>query len=273
MSSASERCSRAAGSNATINTAPGRSVEATESSRSRPVNLTPVTLSTSMVITSVICRTVPIPTSGATFGFADATGRDSRRVAAMPTPITARTVSNNASGMPLGSDSASATEPNFSARRCSPPLLFSRDDHGGQSRARRSPSCEPRQAVIDGAWRAIGPGVEVLSGDDGGPLRRTVKRIIDPLVLRLRSNTQYSAPFVDAAVASAMHELIVGNGPALRAAAAWFEVLKRERRRLRITTGNAQELYFPGLLRARRHQGRALGRGSRSGDDRAARHS
>jgi hypothetical protein len=103
----------------------------------------------------------------------------------------------------------------------------------------------PRQAVIDGAWRAVGPGVEVLSGDDGGPLRRTVKRIIDPLVLRLRSNTQYSAPFVDAAVASAMHEQIVGNGPALRAAAAWFEVLKRERRRLRITAGNAQELYFP----------------------------
>jgi hypothetical protein len=103
----------------------------------------------------------------------------------------------------------------------------------------------PRQAVIDGAWRSIGPGVEVLSGDGGGPLRRTVKRIIDPLVLRLRSNTQYSAPFLDAAVAAAMHDLIVGNGPALRAAAAWFDVLKRERRRLRITTGNAQELYFP----------------------------
>src|SRR5689334_13232514 len=103
----------------------------------------------------------------------------------------------------------------------------------------------PRQAVIDGAWRAIGPGVEVLSGDDGGPLRRTVKRIIDPLVLRLRSNTQYSAPFVDATVASAMHELIVGNAAALRDAAAWFEALKRERRKLRITAGNAQELYFP----------------------------
>jgi hypothetical protein len=103
----------------------------------------------------------------------------------------------------------------------------------------------PRQAVIDGAWRAIGPGVDILSGDDGGPLRRTVKRIIDPLVLRLRSNTQYSAPFVDAGVAQAMHDLIVGQGPALCAAAAWFEILKRERRRLRITTGNAQELYFP----------------------------
>ena len=104
---------------------------------------------------------------------------------------------------------------------------------------------QPRRAVIDRAWRAIGPGVEVLSGDDGGPLRRTVKRIIDPLVFRLRANTQYSAPFVDADVAQAMHDLIVGYGPALRAAAAWFEVLKRERRRLRITTGNAQELYFP----------------------------
>ena len=57
---------------------------------------------------------------------------------------------------------------------------------------------QPRRAVIDRAWRAIGPGVEVLSGDDGGPLRRTVKRILDPLVLRLRANTQYSAPFVDA---------------------------------------------------------------------------
>ncbi len=104
---------------------------------------------------------------------------------------------------------------------------------------------QPRRAVIDRAWRDIGPGVEVLSGDDGGPLRRTVKRIIDPLVLRLRANTQFSAPFVDADTAMAMHDVIVGQGAELRAAAAWFEMLKRERRRLRITAGNAQELYFP----------------------------
>jgi hypothetical protein len=104
---------------------------------------------------------------------------------------------------------------------------------------------QPRRAVIDRAWRAIGPGVEVLSGDDGGPLRRTVKRILDPLVLRLRANTQFSAPFVDADTAAAMHDVIVGHSAQLRAAAAWFELLKRERRRLRITTGNAQELYFP----------------------------
>lgn len=104
---------------------------------------------------------------------------------------------------------------------------------------------QPRRAVIDGAWRAIGPGVEVLSGEDGAPLRRTIKRIIDPLVLRLRSNTQYSAPFVSADVGVDMHRQIVECGPQLCAAAAWFELLKQQRRRMRITTGNAQELYFP----------------------------
>lgn len=102
-----------------------------------------------------------------------------------------------------------------------------------------------RRAVIDQAWRAIGPGVEVLSSDDGGPLSRTVKRIIDPLVLRLRSNPQYSNPVVHGETAAAMHDLIVASSPELRSAAAWFEVLKLERRRQRIRSGNAQELYFP----------------------------
>ena len=103
----------------------------------------------------------------------------------------------------------------------------------------------PRRAVIDRAWRAIGPGVEVLSGEDGGPLRRTVKRIIDPLVLRLRSNAGFSAPFVGSDVAADMHRVIVEHGDQLRCTASWFTALKHERRRLRITTGNAQELYFP----------------------------
>jgi hypothetical protein len=103
----------------------------------------------------------------------------------------------------------------------------------------------PRRSVIDQAWRAIGPGVEVLSSDDGGPLSRTVKRIIDPLVLRLRANPQYSAPVVAPETAAVMLDLIVGSGAELRATAAWFGALKLERRRQRIRTGNAQELYFP----------------------------
>ena len=104
---------------------------------------------------------------------------------------------------------------------------------------------QPRRAVIDGAWRAIGAGVETLSADDGAPLTRTVKRIIDPLVLRLRVNSRYSAPVVTADVAAEMHREIVGQAATLRATASWFEALKRERRRRRITHGNAQELYFP----------------------------
>lgn len=103
----------------------------------------------------------------------------------------------------------------------------------------------PRRAVIDEAWHAIGPGVEVLSGIDGGPLRRTVKRILDPLVLRLRSNPQFSAPALTADEAAAMTEVIIDHAPQLRCTATWFNLLKAQRRRLRITTGNAQELYFP----------------------------
>ncbi|WP_237571501.1 hypothetical protein [Mycolicibacterium lacusdiani] len=103
----------------------------------------------------------------------------------------------------------------------------------------------PRRAAIDQAWRAIGDGVEVLSSADGGPLRRTVKRILDPLVLRLRSNPHFSAPMLEPDVAAQLIDAIVDNAERLRCAAAWFALLKAERRRLRITTGNAQELYFP----------------------------
>jgi hypothetical protein len=122
----------------------------------------------------------------------------------------------------------------------------------------------PRRAVIDQAWRAIGPGVEVLSGSDGGPLRRTVKRILDPLVLRLRSNPQYSAPVLAPDAAAAVRDLIVDHAAHLRATAAWFALLKTERRRLRITTGNAQELYFPVCFEL------AVTKGAPEGDHRGA---
>ena len=104
---------------------------------------------------------------------------------------------------------------------------------------------QPRQAVIDGAWRAIGPGVEVLSGDDGGPLTQD-------------RQAHHRPPCASTALEYAVLGPVRGRRgrigdaradrrqrPALRDAAAWFEVLKRERRRLRITAGNAQELYFP----------------------------
>jgi hypothetical protein len=133
-------------------------------------------------------------------------------------------------------------------------------DTGPQLVARVA-AAAPRRAVLDHAWRSIGPGVELLSGTDGGPLRRTVKRILDPLVLRLRSNPQYSAPVLAPDVAAAMSDLIGAHADQLRAAAGWFALLKAERRRLRITTGNAQELYFPVCFEL------AVTRGAPSPDD------
>ena len=103
----------------------------------------------------------------------------------------------------------------------------------------------PRRAAIDRAWRTIGPGVEALSGRDGGPLSRTVKRILDPLVLRLRANPAYATPLLTPEIADALGAELAEHAETLRACAAWFVVLKARRRALRITSGNAQELYFP----------------------------
>ncbi|BDB45559.1 hypothetical protein IWGMT90018_60050 [Mycobacterium kiyosense] len=113
---------------------------------------------------------------------------------------------------------------------------------------------QPRRAVIEQAWRAIGSGVEVLSADDGGPLTRTLKRIIDPLVLRLRSNPQYSAPVVAADAAAAMSSLIAQNAP-----------IALHRSLVRLTEGRAPPVadpqrqrsgaVLPGVFRARGDQG------------------
>ena len=67
----------------------------------------------------------------------------------------------------------------------------------------------------------------------------------DPLVLRLRANPQYSAPVVAPDAAAAMHGLIVGMPPNCVPPQRGSRLLKLERRRQRIRTGNAQELYFP----------------------------
>lgn len=123
---------------------------------------------------------------------------------------------------------------------------------------------QPRRVVIDRAWRDIGAGVELLSGTDGAPLRRTVKRILDPLVFRLRSNPRFSAAVLDPDVAVALSEAIAAHAAELRAAAGWFALMKSERRRLRITTGNAQELYFPVCFEL------AVTRGAPGADDTAA---
>ncbi|WP_410657194.1 hypothetical protein [Amycolatopsis sp. lyj-112] len=101
-----------------------------------------------------------------------------------------------------------------------------------------------RSAVLAQAWEKI-PGVEVLSSADGGPLTRTIKKIIDPLVIRTAARPRLGRPLLDPAAAAEVAELLRADALRLGATAAWFTHLKRQRRALRITAGNVQDVCFP----------------------------
>lgn len=102
----------------------------------------------------------------------------------------------------------------------------------------------PRGLVIARAWAGLGDAVAPLSNAAGRPLTRTVKLILDPLVLRPVLNPEFAAGAVAVEHVDALRARITGAGPVLAATAGWFVVVKKERRRLRITEGNPQDLYF-----------------------------
>lgn len=102
----------------------------------------------------------------------------------------------------------------------------------------------PRGQVVASAWTELGAAVAPLSNGAGRPLTRTVKLLLDPLVLRPVLNPEFAAGPIAAEHVPALRARIVDAGPALAATAGWFTVLKKERRRLRITDGNPQDLYF-----------------------------
>ena len=115
-------------------------------------------------------------------------------------------------------------------------------------------TARPRTAVIDEAWRrAVGDTVArlgtdpltVMTGRDGGPLARTVKCLIDPLVLRIRANPALGRPLLEAGAQAEAAALIAAATPRIADAALWFAELKRQRRAAGITGGNIQEQYFP----------------------------
>lgn len=97
--------------------------------------------------------------------------------------------------------------------------------------------------VLDEVWRKL-DGVEPLSGPHGGPLRRTVKLILDPLVIRPVQHPACAGPIVTADGAVLLATRVHAAADVLRATAAWFTVLKQVRRALRITEGHPQDLYF-----------------------------
>ncbi|MER7922487.1 hypothetical protein ABTY96_05020 [Streptomyces sp. NPDC096057] len=102
----------------------------------------------------------------------------------------------------------------------------------------------PRAMVIDGAWRALGPGLESLSGPGGAPLTRTVKLILLPLVVRPALHTDLAADFLVPEPAARLDALIRESGARLVATAQWFTLLKRTRRALGVVAGHPQDLYF-----------------------------
>ncbi|WP_328618743.1 hypothetical protein OHS18_48420 [Amycolatopsis sp. NBC_00355] len=85
----------------------------------------------------------------------------------------------------------------------------------------------------------------VLSAPDGGPLTRTVKKIIDPLVIRTAAHPRLGRPLLDEQPAAELTKLLLADAPRLRATAEWFTHLKKQRRALRITAGNVQDVCFP----------------------------
>ncbi len=97
--------------------------------------------------------------------------------------------------------------------------------------------------VLDEVWRRI-EGVEALSGAHGGPLSRTVKLVLDPLVIRPVQHPACAGPIVTAEGAALLSARIGAAAPTLRATAAWFVLFKQVRRGLRITEGHPQDLYF-----------------------------
>lgn len=97
--------------------------------------------------------------------------------------------------------------------------------------------------VLDEQWRLL-RGVDALSGPHGGPLSRTVKLILDPLVIRPVQNPDCAGPLVTAEGARQLAARLHAGGDLLCATAAWFTLLKQVRRAAGITEGNPQDLYF-----------------------------
>lgn len=102
----------------------------------------------------------------------------------------------------------------------------------------------PRGMVIAQAWAELGDAVAPLSNASGRPLARTVKLIVDPLVLRPVHNPHLAGGAVAPEHVDELRVTIVAAGPALAATAAWFLLLKKARRAAGITDGHPQDRYF-----------------------------
>lgn len=102
----------------------------------------------------------------------------------------------------------------------------------------------PRMTAIWRGWAALGEAVAPLSNGTGRPLARTVKLLLDPLVIRPVQNPHLAGFALTPDAAGELVARIADADDTLIATAQWFLVLKSARRALRITDGNPQEKYF-----------------------------
>jgi hypothetical protein len=102
----------------------------------------------------------------------------------------------------------------------------------------------PRGMLIADAWAQLGDAVAPLSNPSGRPLARTVKLILDPLVLRPTLNPRFAGGVIGVEHVDELRRAVLAAGPALAATAAWFQLVKRARRRAGVTEGHPQDLYF-----------------------------
>lgn len=103
----------------------------------------------------------------------------------------------------------------------------------------------PRGAALQQIWDESGIDAPAFVGREGRLLARAVKCLLDPLVLRPRHHRQLAGGVLDDDGMALLRSLLGEARPALESADQWFGALRRTRRRLGITDGNIQELYFP----------------------------
>ena len=113
-----------------------------------------------------------------------------------------------------------------------------------------------RAQAIARAWMLLGDGVAPLSNGSGRPLARTMKLIVDPLVIRPVQNPHLAGHSMTASAAEELAGRIAAAEADLAATAEWFLALKRARRSVGITEGNPQEKYFQRCFELARTLGR-----------------
>jgi len=102
----------------------------------------------------------------------------------------------------------------------------------------------PRAQAIADAWMRLDGDLAPLSNGSGRPLARTVKLLLDPLVIRPVQNPHLAGATLTPDAGDELAARLSAARDDLVATAEWFRLLKAARRALRVTAGNPQEKYF-----------------------------